>query len=72
MRCYKIDSCAFFRFYQGRFGEKALKTLVESYCQGPLHPMCKRLKYLAVRGEEPPVDLCPDGYQAGTGKKLYS
>jgi len=28
------------------------------------------LAYMAERGEEPPVDLCPDGYKAGTGDKV--
>ena len=70
MRCYKIDTCAFFNHYRSRFGEKAFKDLVSSFCEGPLQPLCRRLAYLAVRGEEPPVDLCPDGYKAGTGIKV--
>ena len=70
MRCFKIETCAFFSHYKSRFGEKAFKKLVNSYCKGPLQPLCRRLAYMAVRGEEPPVDLCPDGYKAGTGDKV--
>jgi hypothetical protein len=70
MHCYKISACAFFAHYQSRFGEKAFKLMVNSYCMGPLQPMCRRLAFMAVRGEEPPVDLCPDGFKAGTGIKI--
>jgi hypothetical protein len=70
MRCYKINTCAFFSHYRDRFGEKAFKELVGSFCEGPLQPLCRRLAYMAVRGEEPPLDLCPDGYKAGTGIKI--
>jgi hypothetical protein len=70
MLCHKIDSCAFFNHYQSRFGEKVLGGLMKSYCRGPLQPICRRLAYMAARGEEPPVDLCPDGYKAGTGIKV--
>ena len=71
MRCYKIDDCAFFQHYQDRFGESALEELMSTYCQGPYQPLCKRLKYIEERGAEPPIDLCPDGYQAGTDNKIY-
>jgi hypothetical protein len=64
------NTCAFFNHYRSRFGEKAFKDLVSSFCEGPLQPLCRRLAYMAVRGEEPPIDLCPDGYKAGTGIKV--
>ena len=63
MNCYKLETCAFICHYEARFGEMAFKTLVSTYCKGSLQPLCKRLVYMAVRGEEPPVDLCPDGYK---------
>lgn len=72
MRCYKIDNCAFFEHYRARFGEKRLQTLISSYCEGPFQPLCKRLVFIARHGENPPIDLCPDGYQAGTGNKLIT
>jgi hypothetical protein len=70
MHCDKIYNCVFFCHYNNRFGKKAFNILVGSYCKGPLQPFCRRLAYMAVRGEEPPVDLCPDGYKAGTGDKV--
>ena len=72
MRCPKINTCAFFEYYKNRFGERELKTLVSAYCEGYFQPLCKRLKYFEVRGEEPPVDFCPDGYLAGTENKIPS
>lgn len=72
MRCHKIDTCAFFDYYKRKFGDQTLQALIGAYCEGFFQPQCKRLKYLEERGEEPPVDLCPDGYQAGTGNKIYS
>lgn len=70
MLCYKIDSCAFLNHYKNRFGEKTLRGLMNSYCKGPLQPLCRRLAYMAACGEDPPIDLCPDGYKAGTGTKV--
>ena len=72
MQCYKINSCAFFGHYRERFGEARLQTLIRAYCEGPLQPMCKRLLFIARHDVEPPVDLCPDGFQAGTGNRLIS
>lgn len=71
MKCYKIQTCAFHEHYKNRLGDKKLQTILDSYCEGPFQPLCKRLTYIAVRGEEPPIDLCPDGYQFGTGKRLF-
>jgi len=71
MRCQKIDTCAFFSQYKSRFGKKGIEHLVDSYCKGVLQPLCRRLSYIAVRGEEPPIDLCPDGYNAVTGKVKF-
>jgi hypothetical protein len=72
MRCEKIETCAFFNLYKNRFGDLAYQSLLSAYCEGVFQPLCKRLKYIKERGEEPPLDLCPDGYQAGTGNKIYS
>lgn len=72
MRCHKINTCAFFEVYKRRLGDNRLQTMINAYCEGPFQPLCKRLKYLAERGEEPPVDLCPDGYQVCTANKIYS
>lgn len=64
MHCPKIDDCAFFDHYKNKFGEKELERLVNSYCKGPLQPLCRRLVYMSVRGEVPTIDLFPDGYRA--------
>jgi hypothetical protein len=33
--------------------------------------MCRRLKFQAEMGENPPDDLCPNGYRAGSHHKIY-
>jgi hypothetical protein len=71
MRCHKIETCAFFAYYKKRYGDQTLKALVSAYCEGFFQPECKRFKFMAERGEEPPVELCPDGYVAGTLNKIY-
>lgn len=71
MKCYKINDCAFFALYKSKLGDQRLQTIINSYCEGPFQPLCKRLIYMAMRDETPPLDLCPDGYQFGTGKKIY-
>ena len=70
MRCHKIDDCAFFGRYKNRFFEKEIKRLINSYCKGPLQPLCRRLAYLLTCGEVPPLDLCPNGYKAGRGSEV--
>jgi hypothetical protein len=71
MICPRLDTCEFFRKYKEVIGDHRYELLASSYCKGSLQPLCKRLKYLAEQGEDPPVDLRPDGYEAGTNRKLY-
>ena len=71
MLCPRIETCGFFKKYKCVIGEQRYEQLMATYCQGPLQPLCKRLQYLAEHGEDPSPDLRPDGYRAGTDKKIY-
>ena len=71
MICHRLETCGYFQKHKDAIGDKRYEKLVRTYCKGPLQPLCKRLKYMAVKGEEASPDLRPDGYQAGTNKKIY-
>jgi hypothetical protein len=44
--------------------------LVDSYCEGTLHPRCRRLRHKAEFCKEAPDELAPNGYLVGTHIKL--
>lgn len=72
MICHKLETCGYFQKYKNKIGDQRYEKLVKAYCKGPFQPICKRLKYMVEKGEEAPPDLRPDGYQAGTNKKIYA
>jgi hypothetical protein len=43
---------------------------VDSYCEGSLHPRCRRFQYKTEFCKEAPEGLAPNGYLDGTHKKL--
>jgi len=71
MICENSDNCIFYRTHKYRLSTKQYQLLVGSYCEGILHPMCKRIKYARETGENPPDVLCPNGYRVGSHKKIY-
>jgi hypothetical protein len=71
MICHRLETCGYFQKYKDVIGDQRYDLMVRSYCKGPLQPLCKRLKYLTEKGEDPPVDLRPDGYESGTNNKMY-
>jgi hypothetical protein len=70
MVCPRLEHCGFFREHRNSAGRNRYELLLRSYCQGPFQPLCKRLKYMLEREEEPPAQLRPDGYQAGTNIRI--
>ena len=71
MLCHRLETCGFFQKYKDVIGDQRYEMIVRSFCKGSLQPLCKRLKYMAEKGEDPPPGLRPDGYEAGTNKKMY-
>jgi hypothetical protein len=71
MLCDQSDTCLYYTTHKYRASRRQYQLLVDSYCEGVLQPMCKRLKYRQETGEEPPDELCPNGYRAGSHHKLY-
>lgn len=70
MLCKHSDNCSYYRTFRYQQNSKQYQLLVESYCEGTLRASCHRLKYVDEFGTEPPAELAPNGYLAGTHKKL--
>jgi len=71
MSCDRIDLCVFYKTHKYRMSTRQYQLLVSTYCEGSLSPACRRKKFRQERGEEPPDELCPNGYRAGSHQKLY-
>jgi len=70
MCCKHSIDCVYYRTHQYKSSDKQFRLLVDSYCEGTLHPRCRRLRYKAEFCKEAPDELAPNGYLAGTHKKL--
>ncbi len=70
MLCEHSKNCIYYRTYRYKPDSKQYRLLVESYCEGNLQPRCRRLQYEAEYCKEVPEELAPNGYLAGTHKKL--
>ena len=70
MLCKSSDNCAFYRTHRYKSNSKQYRLLTESYCEGDLQPRCRRALYEAEFSKKAPEELAPNGYLAGTNKKL--
>jgi hypothetical protein len=70
MRCENSDNCIYYKNYRFKSNSNQFRALAESYCEGDLKPMCRRLRYKAEVCKEAPEDLAPNGYIVGPLKKL--
>jgi hypothetical protein len=71
MLCEYSGWCEYYSTYKTRTAGKQYLLLINSYCEGILQPMCRRIKYQTETGEPPPLTLCPNGYHVGGHKKEY-
>lgn len=71
MLCEHAVDCVYYRTHKYKTSRRQYQLLVSSYCEGVLQPMCRRIRFKNETGEEPPDELCPNGYQAGSHHKLY-
>lgn len=69
MNCRFSKNCVYYATSRYKTNQRQHKLLVESYCEGTLSPKCRRIIYETEFGIEPPEDLAPNGYIAGTHKK---
>ena len=70
MNCKYSGSCAFYNAHSHKSNSKQYRLLIEGYCEGDLHPICRRVQYEAEFGKKASEDLAPNGYLLGTHKKL--
>ena len=68
--CERYHDCVFCKAIRYLLNPRKYELLVGSYCEGPLQPKCRRLKWRRERNEEPPDDLCPNGYRLGSHIKI--
>lgn len=71
MRCLHFEECVYYRTHKFTTSRRQYQLLVDSYCEGVLQPMCRRLKFQKETGHAPPDELCPNGYRAGSHHKIY-
>ena len=71
MICERHETCAFFNTYKNNISTRQYELLLNTYCEGKLQAMCRRMKWRTEKNEEPPADLCPNGYLVGKSKKFY-
>ena len=71
MLCEHSADCVYYRTHKYKTSRRQYQLLVDSYCEGVLQPMCRRQKYQKETGANPPDELCPNGYQAGSHHKIY-
>ena len=70
MVCKNSEHCTYYSFYGDKPCSRQHLLLVESYCKGQLHSRCRRIQYEEEYCKEAPEELAPNGYLAGTHKKL--
>ena len=70
MSCEHSKDCSYYRTYRYKSSDRQSRLLVESYCEGTLHTLCRRLQCSIDYCREAPEDLAPNGYRVGTHKKM--
>ena len=60
MECELLDTCGFFKRYEG-CDNLGCKGFIKLYCKGPRQAECKRKQYRLERGEPPPDNMLPTG-----------
>lgn len=71
MLCERFENCTFYKAFKDQISTREYEFLIRSYCEGAFQERCKRLKYWRERGESPPAEMNPLGYNISTLKKIY-
>ena len=70
--CDQYKSCAFYRSHnKNPYISKLHHLLVETYCEGDLHEVCRRKGYEEEKGTAPLADLGPNGYSVEKQQRVY-
>lgn len=71
MLCERFATCSFHKVFKDQLSSREYEFFIRSYCEGASQSRCKRLQYWRERGEEPPAEMNPLGYEIGTLRKIY-
>jgi hypothetical protein len=70
--CEHFKSCAFYQTHNKKQSESKLnQLLIETYCEGDLHEVCRRKGYEEEMGAAPLADLGPNGYSIEKQQRVY-
>ncbi len=70
--CDQYKSCAFYRTHKKTpKNNKLHQLLIDTYCEGDLHEVCRRKGYEEEMGSAPLADLGPNGYSVDSHQRIY-
>ena len=70
--CDHSKSCAYYRTHNTPPNtSKRHQLLIDTYCEGDLHEICRRKKYEEEMGDVPLAELSPNGYSAYGHHLIY-
>ena len=70
--CDHYKSCAFYRTHNKKPNDSKLhQMLIDTYCEGDFHEVCRRKGYEEEMGSAPLADLGPNGYSVDSNKRIY-
>ncbi len=70
--CECSVTCAFYQAHRKRLDESNLKKmLIETYCEGDFHEVCRRKVYEENEGIVPLADFAPNGFSVHSNQRIY-
>lgn len=70
--CQRHQSCAFYCAHSKDSKNNILHhLLIETYCKGDFHEVCRRKGYEEDMGSAPLADLGPNGYSIESHRRVY-
>ena len=70
--CDRYKSCAFYLAHNKNPNDSKLhQMLIDTYCEGDFHDVCRRKGYEEEVESAPLADLGPNGYSVGSNKRIY-
>lgn len=70
--CENSVTCAFYQAHCKGLDESNLKKmLIETYCEGDFHEVCRRKGYEEEMGSVPIAELGPNGYNVDSLQRIY-
>ncbi len=72
MMCERSITCAFYQAHNKKPNDSKLhQMLIDTYCEGDFHEVCRRKGYEEEMGSVPIAELGPNGYNVDSNKRIY-